>query len=88
MTNSLAKDAELKWTGFSGEEKLTVWKNSAVNKEVAVTSPTQPQPFNVTAYERGTTNMLKLNGANFVRVPLLLIKQTVDISLSGGRYLR
>lgn len=70
---------------MAGEEQLNVWKNSAVLKEVVVTSATTPVPFRIRAYERGTTNLLKLNNTDYIDVPLSLIKETVNVRISKGK---
>ena len=68
-----------------GEDELIVWKNSIAMKEVAFTSATKPQDITLRAYEKGTMTSLKLNGADFMEVPLTLNKETINIKISGGK---
>ena len=87
VTNSASKDAELKWQGISGPEQLTVWKGANVAKEVVVTSSSLPQPFTIYAYEKGTNNVMMLNGIDNVNVPLSLTKQSTFLQITEGNFI-
>ena len=84
MTNDLSNDAEVKWKGISGDEELIVWKYTAMMKEMAFTSASQPQNFTLKAFERGTANLLLLNNAEFIAVSPSLSKHTINIRITKG----
>ena len=71
---------------MTGEEQLVIWKSGNSMKEAVVTSSTMPLPVTVKAYERGTTNPLKINGADFVDVPLSVVKETKYLQISDGMF--
>ena len=83
-TNSANKDAELRWQGVSGPETLIVPKNTNGAKEAIVTSATLPQPYVVTAVEKGTNNAFTVNGIESVNVPLSLMKQPTFLTITDG----
>ena len=53
-----------------------------------MTSATLPQPFVVTAVEKGTNNALMVNGIDSVNVPLSLMKQPTFLTITDGKFKR
>ena len=85
-TNAASKDAELRWHGVSGDEQLVVWRNSTSEKESVVIGSTVPEPFLITAYEKGTSTTLLINGMESLSIPLSLNKKTTYLLITDGEY--
>ena len=86
-----SKDATLKWRqpspqgqGMEDHEQ-EIPKLVALSLDISIKAPQQPGAVQFTAYEKGTTNILKMNDQDSLTITPLLNPTTTTVMISEGK---
>ena len=84
VINQSPGDVEVKYTVNGQEQKQEFPKGSAGGFDVAVQSTSAPSAIEFKAYEKGTTNVLQMNGEGSLKVTPTETKSPVSVNIGGA----
>ena len=84
VINQYAGDIEIKYTANGQEQKQEFPKGSAGGFDVTVQSASAPGPIEFKAYQKGTSNIVQLNGQDSLMVTPTETKSAVSVTAGGG----
>ena len=84
VINQFAGDIEIKYTANGQDQKQEFPKGSAGGFDVTVQSASAPEAIEFKAYQKGTSDIVQLNGQDSLMVTPTETKSSVSVTAGGG----